>query len=123
MNGEEKIKNIEEILELCREELPYNEDISATLDCEDLESLECLYKMYKQEKEKNKKIEEEIKCFRDSYEEARIEECDNYFMLNRIINLMAEDLKKNIDVLYDTNKSITDIKAYYFNKAKEIKNE
>ena len=46
MNEEEKIKNVEEILELCREELPYNEDISATLDCEDLDSLECLYKMY-----------------------------------------------------------------------------
>ena len=60
MNEEEKVKNIEEILELCREELPYNEDISATLDCEDLKSLEYLYKMYQQEKEKNKKLEEQI---------------------------------------------------------------
>lgn len=106
MNEGNKLKNIEEILELCREELPYNEDISATLDCEDLKSLECLYKIYQQEKEKNKKLEE-------------------------VIDMMAEDLVKvpTNDYMSETQQEIAryinkhlkekkeTIKQYYFKKA------
>ena len=106
MNEEEKIKNIEEILELCREELPYNEDISATLDCEDLESLECLYNLYNQEKEKNKKLE-------------------------KVIDVMAEELPINAEICDKLKDSKNDcyvdivdekacsscIKEYYFKKA------
>lgn len=53
----EDIKNLEEIINLCKEEINNNDkNITATLDLEDLKSLENLLTRYKQleEKENNK---------------------------------------------------------------------
>jgi hypothetical protein len=93
-----------------------------------------------QEKEKNKKLEEEVKCFRDSYEEVRIEECDTYFLMNKVIDMMAtfignedidEKICKNVDECYRDNEDgdyfpcKACIKEYYFKVAKgeEYKNK
>lgn len=63
----ENIKDIIEILELAKEEIENNdENITATLDLQDLKSLKNLLDLYQKEKQKNKELEDKIK--------ARIEE-------------------------------------------------
>lgn len=104
---EEKFKNIQEILDLNREELAFdNLDAHAILDLKDLKELEELYIVYQQEKEKNKNLEE-------------------------VIDLMAEDLVKVPinDYMTERQKSIAHIinvhlgekketiKQYYFKEA------
>lgn len=53
----EDIKNLEEIINLCKEEINNNDkNITATLDLEDLKSLENLLTRYKQLEEENKEL-------------------------------------------------------------------
>ena len=53
----EEIKDIIEILELAKEDIENNnENITATLDLQDLKSLKKLLDLYQKEKEKNDKI-------------------------------------------------------------------
>lgn len=55
---EEEIKNLEEIINLCKEEINNNDkNITATLDLEDLKSLENLLTRYKQLEEENEQLE------------------------------------------------------------------
>lgn len=57
---EEDIKNLEEIINLCKEELDKNDlNISAVLDFIDLKSLRNLLKKYKEQKERIKGLEQE----------------------------------------------------------------
>ncbi len=59
---EEKIKDIKEILELAKEELENNdENITVTLDYQDLKSLKSLYGIYTKIKEKITYYEDLIK--------------------------------------------------------------
>ena len=60
MSEEEQIKDIVEILELSKNEIENNEDITATLDLQDLKSLKNLYDLYSKEKEKNENLKKEI---------------------------------------------------------------
>lgn len=56
----EEIKDIIEILELAKEEIENNnENITATLDLQDLKSLKNLLDLYQKEKEKNKELEKD----------------------------------------------------------------
>ena len=56
---EEEIKNLEEIINLCKEEINNNDkNITATLDLEDLKSLKNVLDSYKQLEEENKKFYE-----------------------------------------------------------------
>ena len=55
----EDIKNLEEIINLCKEEINNNnKNATATLDLEDLKSLKNVLDSYKQLEEKNKKFYE-----------------------------------------------------------------
>lgn len=59
-------KNIKEIVELCENEIKMeNENISATLDYEDLKMLVELYKDNKKIQEENKKLRKEIDICND----------------------------------------------------------
>ena len=59
-------KNIKEIVELCKNEIRMeNENISATLDYEDLKMLVELYKDNKKIQEENKKLRKEIDICND----------------------------------------------------------
>ena len=123
MNEEEIIKIAEDFVNYIRfKEKPKYSESQWFMAIEDL------LDMYRQEKEKKKKLEEEVKCFRDSYKEARIEECDTYFLMNKVIDMMAEKIL-NLDIkmskdrydharVWDTKEGI---KEYYFNKVKEKK--
>ena len=54
----EDIKNLEEIINLCKEEINNNDkNITATLDLEDLKSLENLLTRYKQLEEENEQLD------------------------------------------------------------------
>ena len=45
-------KNLEEIIELCKDEIANGEDVSATLDLEDLEDLRDLLNIFNSRKDK-----------------------------------------------------------------------
>ena len=108
-NGEEDIKNIEEIIELSKEEIDAkDENITAILDIEDLISLEHILQDYKrvlkENEEKNKIIDLMAKVMIDS------SICD-YFIKEKCKNYAGE------------NRKICDycIKEYFENKVKEVK--
>ena len=109
--------NEEEIIEKVMQHVKYMKNAIAEPGSP-ADALFGLWNLYNQEKEKNKKLEEEVKQFSNSYAEMKIEDCDTYFMLNRIINLMAEDLKRNADIIFDKNMDIKNIKKYYALKAR-----
>lgn len=82
-NSEEDIKNIEEIIELSKEEIDAkDENITAILDIEDLISLEHILSDYKrvlkENGELNKKIKEQKECiFREDGTEECLWYCSN----------------------------------------------
>lgn len=97
-NSEEDIKNIEEIIELSKEEIDAkDENITAILDIEDLISLEHILSDYKRVLKEN----EELKA-------------DNYELNNRITDLLENIPKQKIkDKIEEINKMI----AYEHNDA------
>jgi len=130
MNEEEILKECNELAKDKHHELGdcWDEEYSAN-------AIKGLLDLYNQEKEKNKKLEEEKEAFAKGYTIARIEECDNYFLFNKVIDLMAGDIWKTDD--YFTCKDIkmkedcyadtladgnacggNCIKQYYFKKAR-----
>lgn len=105
-----KIKGIEEILELAKEEIENNdENVTATLDLEDLKALKSLYDLYQQEKEKNKELETHLKQYLDGelitakqgkFFEKMVKE--NYVRKNKIKEKI-EDYEKMIEGTFKDN--------------------
>lgn len=105
-----KIKGIEEILELAKEEIENNdENVTATLDLEDLKALKSLYDLYQQEKEKNKELETYLKQYLDGelitakqgkFFEKMVKE--NYVRKNKIKEKI-EDYEKMIEGTFKDN--------------------
>lgn len=96
MSEEEKIKDIIEILELSKEEIENNnENITATLDLQDLKSLKNLLDLYNKEKEKNKGLLEGLK-YRVNY--CKLLEKELY---NNGVNYNIELTKVEQDYLQD----------------------
>ncbi len=68
LSEEEILKDVVEIVELAKEEIESNdENITATLDLQDLKSLKGLLDLYQKEKEKNKELEKDKKAFVNQY--------------------------------------------------------
>lgn len=99
---EEDIKNLEEIINLCKEEINNNDkNITAILDLEDLKSLENLLTRYKQLEEENKtlrransitkdiSIEDITQVMNKAYKDFMKE-----FIPTSLVKEMIEDLEK-----------------------------
>ena len=85
----EDIKNLQEIINICREEINNNDkNITATLDLEDLKSLENLLTRYKQLEEENKEIKKEFAINTEIHKRDEI----------------IKDLKETINCLHETDK-------------------
>ena len=103
----EDIKDIIEILELAKEDIENNnENITATLDLQDLKSLKNLLDLYQKEKEKNLLKEE----YNKGYFQGRRDERDE-------TDKKIKELIKEID---DNN---TDGDWWYINKIEELLEE
>ena len=83
-----------------------------------------LEKELAQEKEKNEKLEEEKEGFKRSYEIVMEEKANDYFLMNKVIDLMAEDLLR-LDYHSEevVKKYWSEVKEMYFKKARGEKNE
>ena len=146
MTKEQAIENLEEIIELAKDEINQNDkNITATLDLTDLKSLETVLSMLK---EKNEQIEEYRKIgLRTHKQQVQTKKSLKGIINNqkKIIDLMAETInfididiktiqrqikeqycdyiKSDVDCCWKTDKNCTDcIKEYFKNKAKELLN-
>lgn len=147
MTKEQAIENLEEIIELAKDEINQNDkNITATLDLTDLKSLETVLSMLK---EKNEQIEEYRKIgLRTHKQQVQTKKSLKGIINNqkKIIDLMAETInfididiktiqrqikeqycdyiKSDVDCCWKTDKNCTDcIKEYFKNKAKELLNK
>lgn len=147
MTKEQAIENLEEIIELAKDEINQNDkNITATLDLTDLKSLETVLSMLK---EKNEQIEEYRKIgLRTHKQQVQTKKSLKGIINNqkKIIDLMAETInfididiktiqrqikeqycdyiKSDVDCCWKTDKNCTDcIKEYFENKAKELLNK
>ncbi len=147
MTKEQAIENLEEIIELAKDEINQNDkNITATLDLTDLKSLETVLSMLK---EKNEQIEEYRKIgLRTHKQQVQTKKSLKGIInnQNKIIDLMAETInfididiktiqrqikeqycdyiKSDVDCCWKTDKNCTDcIKEYFKNKAKELLNK
>lgn len=96
MNNED-INNLEEIINLCKEEVNNNDkNITATLDLEDLKSLKNLLTRYKQLEEENKSKQ---KAYDDCYCEYK-----HYKQFDSISkSKVKEKIRKNDEIIEDSN--------------------
>lgn len=98
---EEDIKNLEEIINLCKEEINNNDkNITAILDLEDLKSLENLLTRYKQLEEENKRI----KSF-DIYKLVEDWETGQLIPVSKV--------KEKIEELKGTEELLSDEQGYW----------
>ena len=117
-NSEEDIKNIEEIIELSKEEIDAkDENITAILDIEDLISLEHILSDYKRTLKKNEELKEELEteqnerllCYiremqmipvqkiKDKIEELKEKSGGNVFHIQQTINAEIRLLKELLE--------------------------
>ena len=147
MTKEQAIENLEEIIELAKDEINQNDkNITATLDLTDLKSLETVLS---KKKKKNEQIEEYRKIgLRTHKQQVQTKKSLKGIINNqkKIIDLMAETInfididiktiqrqikeqycdyiKSDVDCCWKTDKNCTDcIKEYFKNKAKELLNK
>ena len=111
----EDIKNLQEIINLCKEEINNNDkNITATLDLEDLKSLMNLLTGYKQLEEENKKFYEG-EIFTAKQLKNIEQNQKKYFINKQVVKEKIEELTKEAD-----NETSKDYDEIDYNKVDEL---
>ena len=110
---EEDIKNLEEIINLCKAEINNNDkNITAILDLEDLKSLENLLTRYKQLEKENEKLNQ----LKEKHNVRINDLCalvDN-FAYNSIPVSLVEEKIEEINKAYEDSKDENGESQYYY---------
>lgn len=110
---EEDIKNLEEIINLCKEEINNNDkNITAILDLEDLKSLENLLTRYKQLEKENEKLNQ----LKEKHNVRINDLCalvDNFAYNSIPVSLVKEKIEE-INKAYEDSKDENGESQYYY---------
>ena len=123
MTPEQAISNLNEIIELSRDEIDKkNEKLTAILDLTDLQSLDIVLSIIENQKERIDYLMRSIERKEQSLIEEHEENIQCYTMIekkDKIIDLMAEDIDSSQIECNRYFKDKEEVKQYFENKAKE----